>query len=168
MIEMINGKAYVKKGDKVYEVGGGGTDFLFADSVEELPDPSTVPEDTVALVPSEENVIDLAAWGIDVVTPALSGGGMFDADIDHEAFWNGVNKESVLKITLEAGDEIIMPMSSYASFGGVIGACSSSSMIYTQGVMLKINLQIMAGYDASGAIVSTTIVVLTEQLTIPS
>lgn len=31
MIETINGKAYVKKGDKVYEVGGGG-------SVGELPE----------------------------------------------------------------------------------------------------------------------------------
>ena len=53
MIETINGKAYVKKGDKVYEVGGGGANIIFANSVEELPDPSTVPENTVGLVPSE-------------------------------------------------------------------------------------------------------------------
>jgi hypothetical protein len=43
--------------DEVLENGGGGgggnANFIFADSVEELPDPSTVPEDTVALVPSK-------------------------------------------------------------------------------------------------------------------
>lgn len=32
---------------------GGNANFIFADSVEKLPDPSTVPEDTVALVPSK-------------------------------------------------------------------------------------------------------------------
>lgn len=54
MIETINGKAYIKKGDKLYEVGGGGNaNFIFANSKEELPDPSTVPENTVGLVPSE-------------------------------------------------------------------------------------------------------------------
>lgn len=35
------------------EAKGGNANFLFANSVEELPDPSTVPEDTVALVPSK-------------------------------------------------------------------------------------------------------------------
>ncbi|MBQ1232116.1 MAG: hypothetical protein IIX86_01150 [Clostridia bacterium] len=41
--------------DEVLGNGGGGdnANFIFADSVEELPDPSTVPEDTVALVPSK-------------------------------------------------------------------------------------------------------------------
>ena len=37
--------------------GGGNANFLFADSVEELPDPSTVPEDTVALVPSKGAIL---------------------------------------------------------------------------------------------------------------
>lgn len=54
MIETINGKAYVKKGNKVYAVpDGGNANFIFANSVEELPDPSTVPENTVGLVPSK-------------------------------------------------------------------------------------------------------------------
>lgn len=37
--------------DKVQS--GGNANFIFADSEEKLPDPSTVPEDTVALVPSK-------------------------------------------------------------------------------------------------------------------
>lgn len=89
MIETINGKAYLKVGDKVYEVGGGGgginiesatvgqtivvkavdengkpteweavnlpksTNIIVANSVEELPDPASVPENTIALVTSE-------------------------------------------------------------------------------------------------------------------
>ncbi len=90
MIETINGKAYLKVGDKVYELGGASsdgievesaqvgqtivvkavnengkpteweavdlpqsTDIITADSVDELPDPSTVPEGTIALVTSE-------------------------------------------------------------------------------------------------------------------
>lgn len=52
MIETINGKAYLKKGDKVYELGGG-SNIITADSVEQLPDPASVPEGTVALVPSD-------------------------------------------------------------------------------------------------------------------
>ena len=52
MIETINGKAYVKKGNKVYEVGGG-SNIITADSVEQLPDPASVPEGTVAMVKSE-------------------------------------------------------------------------------------------------------------------
>lgn len=40
--------------EKLESIGGGGgnANFIFADSEKELPDPSTVPEDTVALVPS--------------------------------------------------------------------------------------------------------------------
>lgn len=44
------------------EVSGGGSNFLFADSVEELPDPSTVPEDTVALVPSSGSISGTYSW----------------------------------------------------------------------------------------------------------
>ena len=32
---------------------GGDTNIIFADSVDELPDPSTVPEGSIAIVPSE-------------------------------------------------------------------------------------------------------------------
>jgi hypothetical protein len=66
MIEIINGKAYVKKGDKVYELGGG-SNIITADSVEQLPDPASVPEGTIALVKCEENVFDLTAMGFPVV-----------------------------------------------------------------------------------------------------
>lgn len=59
MIETINGKAYVKVGDKVYEVGGG-SNIITADSVEQLPDPASVPEGTIALVPSEDDGGDTA------------------------------------------------------------------------------------------------------------
>lgn len=52
MIETINGKAYLKVGDKVYELGGG-SNIITADSVEQLPDPASVPEGTIALVKSE-------------------------------------------------------------------------------------------------------------------
>lgn len=52
MIETINGKAYFKVGDKVYELGGG-SNIITADSVEQLPDPASVPEGTIALVKSE-------------------------------------------------------------------------------------------------------------------
>lgn len=52
MIETINGKAYLKVGDKVYELGGG-SNIITADSVEQLPDPASVPEGTIAFVPSE-------------------------------------------------------------------------------------------------------------------
>ena len=52
MIETINGKAYFKVGDKVYELGGG-YNIITADSVEQLPDPASVPEGTIALVKSE-------------------------------------------------------------------------------------------------------------------
>jgi hypothetical protein len=31
----------------------GGANIIVADSVDELPDPTTVPEDTIALVPSD-------------------------------------------------------------------------------------------------------------------
>lgn len=54
MIETINGKAYFKVGDKVYELGGG-SNIITADSVEQLPDPASVPEGTIALVPSTED-----------------------------------------------------------------------------------------------------------------
>lgn len=52
MIETINGKAYLKVGDKVYELGGG-SNIITADSVEQLPDPASMPEGTIALVKSE-------------------------------------------------------------------------------------------------------------------
>lgn len=52
MIETINGKAYFKVGDKVYELGGG-SNIITADSVEQLPDPASVPEGTIALVKGE-------------------------------------------------------------------------------------------------------------------
>lgn len=52
MIETINGKAYLKVGDKVYELGGG-PNIITADSVEQLPDPASVPEGTIAFVKSE-------------------------------------------------------------------------------------------------------------------
>ena len=51
MIETINGKAYLKVGDKVYELGGG-SNIITADSVEQLPDPASVPENTIAFVKS--------------------------------------------------------------------------------------------------------------------
>lgn len=88
MIETINGKAYLKVGDKVYELGGGvgidvasakvgqtivvkavdenskpteweavnlprSTNIITVDSFEELPQASSVPMRTIALVTSE-------------------------------------------------------------------------------------------------------------------
>lgn len=61
MIETINGKAYFKVGDKVYEVGGG-SNIITADSVEQLPDPASVPDGTIALVKSEGGGSESVSW----------------------------------------------------------------------------------------------------------
>ena len=45
----------------------GVTNIITAESKDELPDPATVPEGTIALVPSEEKVFDLTAMGFPVV-----------------------------------------------------------------------------------------------------
>lgn len=47
---------------------GGNANFLFADSVEELPDPSTVPEDTVGLVPSSSGGASGGGGGLTAVS----------------------------------------------------------------------------------------------------
>lgn len=72
MIETINGKAYFKVGDKVYELGGG-SNIITADSVEQLPDPASVPENTIALVKSEDEVFDLSTL-FDFATSVADGG----------------------------------------------------------------------------------------------
>jgi hypothetical protein len=54
-----DGKVYGIKNEEIVPMdlpnggGGGNANLIFANSVEELPDPSTVPEDTVGLVPSK-------------------------------------------------------------------------------------------------------------------
>lgn len=117
MIEMINGKAYVKKGDKVYEVSGGGSNFIFANSKEELPDPSTVPENTVGLVPSEDDggegggsaetakIIDLTQYGnshttLNDICLALyaSGGGVDELDNMAGTFMDDIDSSATIKI----------------------------------------------------------------------
>ena len=59
MIETINGKAYLKVGDKVYELGGG-SNIITADSVEQLPDPASVPEGALGFVPSARGAAESA------------------------------------------------------------------------------------------------------------
>lgn len=77
MIETINGKAYLKVGDKVYELGGG-SNIITADSVEQLPDPASVPEGTIAFVKSEGG----------------GGGGLPVVELSTE--WDGQTSEVVL------------------------------------------------------------------------
>ena len=48
ILTLAAAKAYTDK-----KSGGGGANFITANSVAELPDPSTVAEGTIALVPSE-------------------------------------------------------------------------------------------------------------------
>lgn len=75
MIETINGKAYLKVGDKVYELGGG-SNIITAASVEQLPDPASVPEGTIALVKSEEyEVFDFT--GVFNYLTSIQQGGIF-------------------------------------------------------------------------------------------
>ena len=81
MIETINGKAYVKKGNKVYELGGGGgttgVNIYTADSEAGLPDPSTVKEGSLGFVPGSSS----------------GGGNVTDSQIDArvEAFWTNAD-----------------------------------------------------------------------------
>lgn len=121
MIETINGKAYIKKGDKLYEVGGGGNaNFLFANSKEELPDPSTVPENTVGLVPSEES----AGGGLPVVeletTLYLDGddNSMSDSDTEKLSALNGI--PALLRFTVNTGGAeqtiTVLPLETSGSF----------------------------------------------------
>lgn len=49
-------------GTVIINGGGGGTNFIFANSKEELPDPSTVPENSVAFVPSEDGGGGTVSW----------------------------------------------------------------------------------------------------------
>lgn len=63
----IDADLYIKKGNKVFKVDGNASsgtgsscncpNIITANSKAELPDPSTVPEGTIAIVPSE-------AWGV--------------------------------------------------------------------------------------------------------
>ena len=68
LITLAAAKAYTDK-----KSGGGGANIITANSKAELPDPSTVAEGTIALVPSE------GGGGLPVVTittqPVQSGGG---------------------------------------------------------------------------------------------
>lgn len=66
MSNIINADQYIKAGDKVYKVAGGsasGRNIITANSREELPDPSTVAEGTIAFVPSKERIFDLSEIG---------------------------------------------------------------------------------------------------------
>ena len=57
-IPPVSADLYIKKGNKVYKASGGGStgvNIITANSKEELPDPSTVAEGTIALVPSGES-----------------------------------------------------------------------------------------------------------------
>ena len=109
MIETINGKAYVKKGNKVYEVGGG-SNIITADSVEQLPDPASVPEGTIALVKSE----GAGGGGLPVVelaTELFEGAGSIRDEKDIAQMANVGNSPFVLKVNVRTTTVETMPIS---------------------------------------------------------
>lgn len=102
MIETINGKAYLKVGDKVYELGGGGSNIITADSVEQLPDPASVPEGTIALVKGEGE----SGGGLPVVkleTVPTTDGAVLSENDTAKINALGTNTNFILKCTMSDG-----------------------------------------------------------------
>ena len=63
MSNIENALHAVRKNGKWYVSGGGGANIITANSKAELPDPSTVPEGTIALVPSAGGDVSVVEEG---------------------------------------------------------------------------------------------------------
>ena len=93
----------------------GNANFIFANSKEELPDPSTVPENTVGLVPSEgagggTKVINLTQYVFNgggsfndvILSMFANGGGSMINETEISTFWEDVNTNNEVKFVVDA------------------------------------------------------------------
>ena len=85
----------IYKNGKWYVGGGtGGTSIIYADSVDALPDPATVPEGTIALVPVNDEVVDLTGV-FDYATSIMQGGALCRVSHDCTELLNRLKKGAV-------------------------------------------------------------------------
>ena len=121
--------------DEVLENGGGGgggnANFLFADSVEELPDPSKVPEDTVGLVPSKGESGGLSVVELETF-PTLEGVAMSASD--NAKLTAAIGKPIIIKINVSEAAFVLVfsyyaqpPHHAFVCYLGVINIVFQSS-----------------------------------------
>lgn len=121
--------------------------------------------------PSGDNVIDLNAFGIDLMRYA-STGGVVEFDIDHEAFWNSITQNSRFKMRA-FNDYVTMTPSGFGSSIVAEGKITSVTIVFamrtTQTVLARGTVQFIADIEANRLeYLGTSAIIITEMLTIPS
>ena len=162
--------------------GGGNANFIFADSVEELPDPSTVPENSVALVPSSGEsgggvkVIDLTKYSIEgqdtfnnLILALFAAGGGTIRGVDNSTFWADVSTSKSVQIAIDAsamiaGLTLESMVNNFTKSNGIVGAVNSSFLVDLVGLK---RVTILMGIGNSGDNLTTSISVVVEQMVVP-
>ena len=126
----------------------GGANFLFANSKEELPDPSTVPENTVGLVPSEGAgggglpVVELETSVTMELAPLSEADSVKIAAIGFSNF--------ILKASIELGGgsptlPAMLPMSAMSPMAGVYGYGGAMA---NNGAIMTVSIEFAEGAGA--------------------
>ena len=124
----------------------------------------------VASMAKKFRPINMADWGIDIVSMALGGGGTFELDIDHNAFWAQIKPNKQVWFSFSFGQNVYMVPAILQSIYTAVNRVGTFGIVVNipyNGIILRVTAAFQPTI-LDDKYTATKLLMVVEQLAIPS